>query len=139
MPPPPHSQWDLKDLAPDVAEFFDRAKTITPREARLLNEMRYATYSEVAHNAQITARAAIGEEAVWQMSLLIDEQRNEARAEHHANAHDNVRDDEWNRAQIDAMTPVWDACLALTARDTISEEQFNVLYRPWKTVMEKEN
>ena len=42
----------------------------------------------------------------------------------------------WAAARGTALDAAWDAVLAILTRDLITTEQFDILYGPWKSVME---
>ncbi len=62
-----------------------------------------------------------------------------------------VRDEEWSEAHEAALWAAWgenegfgawygarDAILALISRDSLTPDQFNTLYGPWASVMDKQ-
>jgi hypothetical protein len=116
----------LAKITPEIDAFFDRVKSMTPEQGRRTRIIRDELRSKAVNATRDYARKAIGEEATWKMSQLVNIKWSEASAE--------SKDDAWREAQY----AIWDACLALTARDLISEEQFETLYKPWATVMEPE-
>ena len=49
---------------------------------------------------------------------------------------DAARDAAWYAARGAAWGAAWDAALALIVKDLITSEQFEILYGPWRSVME---
>jgi hypothetical protein len=126
----------LAETTPKIDAFFDRVKSITPEQGHRMHIVRDELRSKAVNVTRNAARDAIGEEATWKMSQLVNAKWSEAQSQARAELQDDRQFDEWNVAHIEAQYAVWDACLALTARDLISEEQFETLYKPWATVME---
>ena len=93
----------------EVAALIERCRTLTNDEAKRLAAARDAAWNA----ARVAAR-----HAVW----------NAAWAAARGAATDAARD-----AARDAA---WDAALALIVKDLITSEQFEILYGPWRSVME---
>jgi len=90
-----------------IQAIIERLKTMTLDEANALHKARHAAWSEAWKTAKYAAL-------------------------------DAAKD--WNAAKDSAWNAVWnagrDAILALMVRDEITPEQFDLLYGPWKQVME---
>ncbi len=97
----------------EIEALVERIKTITLEQVRNLTEAHSPSWSREAHDARDTALSkqwATKRESAWSMK--------------------------WESALSTAWMTVWDAILALTVRDLITTEQFDILYAPWKSVME---
>ena len=111
-----------KDIyGPNTAEveaMIEKIKTITPEQAETL------FVAWVANNAADRALAAFE---------ALDATNYEQWIAVRYAAMKAMPDD-----ALDAWDAIWDATLALVVRERISEEDFDVLYGPWREVMEVE-
>ena len=106
----------------EVAALIERCRTLTYDEAQELH---------AAWDAAWGAARGAAWDAAW--GVAWGAARGAARDAAWAAARDAARDAAWDAA--------WDAArhaaLALISKDLITPEQFNVLYGPWRKVMEK--
>jgi len=104
-----------------IEAIIERLKTMTVDEAEALG----SAWNSAWNSARVAARDA-ARDAAW----------NSARYA----AWDSVWDAAWDAARDlvwdAAWDAAWDAILALLVRDKITPEQFDILYGPWKQVME---
>jgi hypothetical protein len=130
-----------QNYGPQTAEikaFFERVKTVTPEQCRALSEARDVTRSREPLKGLVAAgvpswtlmdvvRMALrrgGREDAWSEAL-------------HA-APEALAGETWDEAPEMAIVPVHDALVALLARDLITPDQFDKVYGPWASVMEKQ-
>lgn len=103
----------------ELVTLVEKIKTITPEQAIRLEHAWVSAWDEAWENAREAAHFAISQEtwdAIWSTS----------------------RNASWIAAPGAIWCVIWDAVVALTVRDLISEEDFDLLYGPWATVMEEE-
>ena len=100
-----------------VAALIERAATITVEQAERLRAAADAAAGAAADAAWDAARRAAAD-AAWDA------------------AWGAAADAAWRAAAGAAADAAWDAALALVVRELISDEQFQVLYGPWASVME---
>jgi len=103
----------------EVEALIARFSTMTFRQAELLAASRDAAMSEEFFSAREAAMTAGGPEAfivAWSRYA--------------------TRDAAVDATEYAAEDSAWDAILALMVRDGITPEQFDILYQPWKQVME---
>lgn len=112
-----------------VAALIERAKAITPDEVKLLNAAWYAAGYAARHAARYAAR-----DAAWYAAG--DAARGGAWDAAWYAARDAARVAAWYAAGVAAGVAAWDAANALVVRDRITPEQFDILYGPWRAVME---
>ena len=109
-----------------VAAHIEQCKTITPEQGRQLDAARYAARDAAGYAAWDAAAYAAAYAA-----------RDAARGA----ARDAARDAAWDAARdaagYAAGFAARDAALALVVRDLITPEQFDRLYGPWASVMER--
>ena len=102
----------------EVAALIERCRALTYDEARELVaawDAAWGAARDAAHDAAWGAAWAAAWAAAW----------------------DAARDAAWGAAWGAAWDAARDAALALTAKDLITPEQFDLLYGPWRKVMEK--
>ncbi len=102
-----------------VEALIETIETITPEQGIRLEHAWVSAWDEAWENAREAAQFAISQEtwdAIWSTS----------------------RNASWIAAPGAIWCVIWDAVVALTVRDLISEEDFDLLYRPWRSVMEVE-
>jgi hypothetical protein len=112
----------------DVEALFERIKTVTPDDAESLHDARSDVLDETLEARYETW--VVADNAAW------DASRYETWYEmwHEAMLGEATRGEAWT-AMWDAA---WYATLALCVRDLITPSQFDLLYAPWASVMEKE-
>ena len=102
----------------DVAALIERAETLTAVEAERLKAARAAARAAAWDAARDAARDAAWD-AAWDA------------------ARDAARDAAWAAAWDAAWDAARDAARALVVRDRIPAERFDVLYGPWRAVVEE--
>jgi hypothetical protein len=118
-----------------VAGLIEQCKTLTNKQAKHLavrdavrDAARDAACDAAWHAAWDAARRAAWD-AAWNAA------QNAARGAARNGVLSGVRNAAWNAAYA-ARGAVRDAVLALMVRDLITAEQFDLLYGPWREVME---
>ena len=110
------NDWEILPLkyGPNTAEvqaLIDKLRTLTVDQARQLDAAWDSAWSDVWSDAW---------NSVWKAARTA--------------AWYAARDVAWDAAREAA----WDAILALLVKDLITPEQFDLLYGPWKQVMEEQ-
>ena len=101
----------------EVERLIERIKTITPEQIYDLGAARGAASGaalDAAWDAALDAAWGAARDAAW----------------------DAAWGAAWGAAWDAAWGAAWGAACALVVRDLISEEDFDLLYGPWKIVME---
>lgn len=106
----------------DMEQFIERIKAITPEEVEKLG-LAFGKVSAFKHKAAWDAAFDAGEDS---SRLGIG---------------DTACDEAWRALEhvgyrYLSWCAIYDAILALVAKDLISKENFDVLYGPWKQTME---
>jgi DNA repair exonuclease SbcCD ATPase subunit len=99
----------------EIRALIERIDEVTPKLARELTREHHASWSQAARDAR---DAAVAKE--W------------------ATKRESAWSTKWERTLNTAWMTAWDAMLALTVRDLITPDQFELLYDPWRRVMEGE-
>ena len=99
-----------------VEALLEKIKTITPEQAKALDAPWDAPWKAVWGAAWVAVREAALEAALEAAWVAVREAALEA-----------------------ALVAVWDAVLVTVTKDLISEDDFNILYGPWASVMEPQN
>jgi hypothetical protein len=115
-----------------VAALIERCKTLTYGEAKQLGAARVAAWDAAGNAARDAGRGAAWDAArgaAWDSARVAawDAARNAAWVAARDAAGDAAWDSAWNAAG--------DAALALTVKDLITPDQFDLLYGPWEKVM----
>jgi len=110
----------------EIEALIERIKTMTPQEAQALADVYDASRFGKSRDA-VDAVESAGRNSVWLTAWYAAREAEGYRA----------GTGERNAAWYSTWHAVRDAISALTVRDLITPAQFDALYEPWSSVMDK--